>query len=172
MKPNSTNDRKHVAPQNASLSLFGDDATAPSLERALAIVARFPLDAVFIQERTKCPRACCHGGASHGPYWYARIPIRDGESRGHRLYVGSDAKRRAIETAHTMVREALQAAELAAKRELERAERSPELTQLRSLQAAAFARIAHSARENVVPLKKTSASPKTKALPRGARQGS
>lgn len=157
--------RKPKAPEptaatTVSLPLFEDDAP-PSLERAMVIVARVPLDAAFRNELIN----------GHGPYWYATF-TRDG--RRCRVYIGTDERRQVIANAHTLVRSELERVEAAAQAEIDRVQRLPELAQLRRLKEAAFARPAReeSARVVNVPIfdpKKT--SPKAEALPRRARQG-
>lgn len=150
-------------PSTPQPSLFQDD-TPPSLERALKLAQRVPLDAVFRQELIN----------GHGPYWYARFQ-RDGRRR--RVYVGSDERKRVLESAHDLVRAELARVEAAARAAIE----APEVTRLREMSAAVFARPAHNeARAVDVPIfdpkkKKPIAkppSPKERALPRRARQGS
>lgn len=172
-KPNSNREPEPTA-IGSSLPLF-DDQTPPSLERALAIVGRVPLDATFRRDLIN----------GHGPYWYASF-TRAGGGKTVRLYVGSDERMRVIENAHEMVRAELERvgakadAEIAkADAEIERVQRSPDLVLFRRLQAAAFARPAREQGRTVDvptfdPLKKTSAPhPKERRAPtRRARQGS
>ncbi len=90
-----------------SLPLFEEELTA---EDAHKIVARIPLGSRLSEEYGGCGGACCKRGASHGPYWYARTPRRDGAG-GKRIYVGSLANKVRVERALSIVDSELALAE-------------------------------------------------------------
>jgi hypothetical protein len=114
-----------VSRANKSLPLF--EEVAPSRDEALAIVARVPPGSRFTQEMSKCSggRPCCKDGPSHGPYWFAHTPRKNGK-RGKRVYVGPERKKHRIELAWEVYAAAL--AEL---------EATPEGRRLRELEALA-----------------------------------
>jgi hypothetical protein len=95
-------------------------------ERAAELTRRVPLRASFAKRYRRCGGCSgCNKGPGHGPYWFAEW--RDPGGRSRSVYLGSDDKKREMESAHAIMRAELQAAERAA-------DATPEVARLHALQ--------------------------------------